>query len=96
MISTGKFNKDFSWNLKCLIPIKVLTQTKGKIADFALICLPSDGDKPTMSSSHLVEPLKKDNNETTRKAIRIKHKKILKSLRRKSVRRRRKIRVRKL
>ncbi|XP_077289093.1 POP1 ribonuclease P/MRP subunit [Arctopsyche grandis] len=91
MITAGKFNKDFSWNLKCLIPIKVLTQAKGKITDFALICLPSDGDKPTMSSSHLVEPLKKDKNEAIRRDIRNKHRKILKSLRRKSVRRRKKI-----
>jgi hypothetical protein len=93
MIVTKKIESDFDWNARCLVPVRLLTEGKGKITNLALICLPKSDDYIGNSSKSLVEPLKKDKNEKYRKILRTGHKVLLKRLRRAAVRRRRKILV---
>lgn len=92
MLKNGVVNRDFSWDTNCLVPVRITMKDKGKVTNNALICIPSNNDV-NISNTDLVEPLKRDENWKARKELRTKHKKQLKILRKKSIRRKRKILV---
>lgn len=92
MVVQGKVNTSIDWSDNCLVPVRLLTEKRGKITDFALICLPKSVDKIS-NQTDIIEPLRRDVNKKERCALRAAHKTLLKQLRRKAVRRKRKILV---
>jgi len=91
MIKTKKVVLDFDWEVNCLIPVKLLTKGKGKLSNFALICLLNKGENVSKKSSELVEPLKTDKNQKKRHILHLEHQILLKKLRRKRIRSKRKL-----
>lgn len=78
----------------CLVPITLTMDSRGTLENNSLICLPKPSDlkrdfrkKQTFDSEPVYEePLKVDENENERKALRLSHLKLLKRLRRRRVR----------
>lgn len=93
MIKTKKTVPDFDWDVNCLVPVKLLTKGKGKLSNFALICLLDKGENLSKKSSELVEQLKADRNQKKRCTLHLEHQTYLKKLRRNRVRSKRKLLV---
>ncbi|KAG8036912.1 hypothetical protein G9C98_004234 [Cotesia typhae] len=72
-----------------LVTVKVTVETKGKPNNFAIICLPTEEDLKKFNEDRKwggpIEKKRIDKFEAKRKALRIKHKMLLKSERRKRI-----------
>lgn len=79
----------------CLVPVTIYMCGKGRPADCATICLPTEMDVDNVSKNlHHPGPTEEphiDDQQAERKEARTEHKKLLKRLRRKRVRERRKL-----
>ncbi|XP_008555363.1 ribonucleases P/MRP protein subunit POP1 [Microplitis demolitor] len=89
-VSTSlNFNDSAILDKSCLVTVKVTVETKGKPNNFSIICLPTEEDLKKFNDDRKwggpIEKKKTDKFEAQRKALRIKHKLLLKRERRKRI-----------
>lgn len=82
MLLKAKAKESIHISENCLIPVCIHFVKKGSCKQFAVICLPQDGDL----NIEPVEPKCKDPNENLRRQMRKEHKVLLKRLRRRRIR----------